>query len=430
MYSEFDSPGYRRSRNAYSWHCMLDYFVSILVSDVYLFKLLSYTGLSDGNIGLIASLGTFSSFFQLASIWLVRRIRNVKKWVITFCLSYQLILISLYFLPFLPFALPVRTVFAFMGVLLAYFFSGAISTILFQWANSYVDPHQRAVFSAEKEMRSLLGGMIFTFLLGMVMDRFELAGKLVSSFVLTICLGLFISSMSFIALMNIDGNWQPKAGASRGSALGPMFKALARNRPFLHVVVLQIFWTCAQCMTVGFLGSYKSKELMYSIGAIQIFNILGNAFRFVLSKPLGKFADHTSYSKCIEFGLCIAAAGFLAAVLASPDNRWLIIVFTLLSSISQAALSSNLFNIMYDVVPPEHFVQASAIRNCVGGVFGFLASLAGSRVLTYVQDHGNAFLGFPVYGQQLLAAASFLLCIGTALYVHKFLLKKRQMVSG
>ena len=77
---------------------MLDYFVSILVSDVYLFKLLSYTGLSDGNIGLIASLGTFSSFFQLASIWLVRRIRNVKKWVITFCLSYQLILISLYFL--------------------------------------------------------------------------------------------------------------------------------------------------------------------------------------------------------------------------------------------------------------------------------------------------------------------------------------------
>ena len=40
---------------------MLDYFVSILVSDVYLFKLLSYTGLSDGNIGLIASLGTFSN---------------------------------------------------------------------------------------------------------------------------------------------------------------------------------------------------------------------------------------------------------------------------------------------------------------------------------------------------------------------------------
>lgn len=409
---------------------MLDYFVSLLVSDVYLFKLLSYTGLSDGNIGLIASLGTFSSFFQLASIWLVRRIRNVKKWVIIFCLSYQLLLISLYFLPFLPFALPVKTVFAFIGVLFASSFSSAISSILFQWANSYVDPYQRAIFSAEKEMRSLLGGMIFTFLLGMVMDRFELAGKLAGSFVLTICLGLFISSLSFIALMNIDGNWQPKVDSSRSSALGPLLGALVRNRPYLHVVGLQILWTCAQCLTAGFLGSYKSKELMYSVGTVQIINIFGNAFRFVLSKPLGRFADHTSYSRCIEIGLYIAAAGFLAAVLASPASRWLIVVFTLLSAISQAAMGSNLFNIMYDVVPPEHFVQASAIRNCTGGVFGFLASLAGSRILTFVQDSGNAFLGLSVYGQQLLSAVSFLLCVGTALYVHKFLLKKRQAVRG
>ena len=409
---------------------MLDYFVSILVSDVYLFKLLSYTGLSDGNIGLIASLGTFSSFFQLASIWLVRRIRNVKKWVIIFCLSYQLLLISLYFLPFLPFALPVKTVFAFIGVLFASSFSSAISSILFQWANSYVDPYQRAIFSAEKEMRSLLGGMIFTFLLGMAMDRFELAGKLAGSFVLTICLGLFISSLSFIALMNIDGNWQPKVDSSRSSALGPLLRALVRNRPYLHVVALQILWTCAQCLTVGFLGSYKGKELMYSVGTVQIINIFGNAFRFVLSKPLGRFADHTSYSRCIEIGLYIAAAGFLAAVLASPANRWLIVVFTLLSAISQAAMGSNLFNIMYDVVPPEHFVQASAIRNCTGGVFGFLASLAGSRILTLVQESGNAFLGLSVYGQQLLSAVSFLLCVGTALYVHKFLLKKRQAVRG
>lgn len=429
MYSEFDSPSYRRSRNAYSWHCMLEYFISLLVSDVYLFKLLSYTGLSDGNIGLIASLGTFSSFFQLSSIWLVRRIHNVKKWVITFCISYQLILISLYFLPFFPFALPVKTVFAFTGVLLAYFFSGAISAILFQWANSYVDPHQRAIYSAEKEMRSLLGGMIFTFLLGIVMDRFELAGRPVSSFILTICLGLFISSMSFIALMNIDGNWRPKVNASKSSSLGTLLKALSRNRSYLCVVVLQILWTCSQCMTVGFLGSYKSRELMYSIGAVQIFNILGSALRFVFCKPLGKFADHTSYSRCIEVGVYVAAAGFLASALASPANRWLIVMFTLLSAISQAALGQNFFNIMYDVVPPEHFVQASAIRNCCCGVFGFLASLAGSRILTLVQGSGNSFLGFPIYGQQLLSAVSFLLCVVCGLFVHKFLLKKRQAVS-
>lgn len=405
---------------------MLEYFISLLVSDVYLFKLLSYTGLSDGNIGLIASLGTFASFFQLTSIWLVRKISNVKKWVIFFCLSNQLILISLYFLPFLPFALSVKTVLSFAGVLLAYLFSGSISSILFQWANSYVDPNHRAVYSAEKEMLSLLGGMIFTFILGVVMDRFELAGRLTNSFILTIVLGLFISAMSFTALMCIDGGWQPKVDPSKTSSLGPLLKALVHNRSFLHIVVLQVLWTCAQCLTVGFLGSYKSKELMYSIGAVQVFNIFGSGFRFALSKPLGKFADHTSYSKCIELGLYIAAASFFAAALSSPANRWLIIMFTLLFAISQAGLCQNLFNILYDFVPPEHFVQASAIRNCIGGIFGFLASLAGSWILTGIQNRGDTFLGFQLYGQQILAALSFLLTVGTGLYVRKFLLKQRQ----
>ncbi len=424
MFSVFESPEYRRSRSAYRWFCMLEYFISLLVTDVYLFKLLSYAGLGDGSIGLIASLGTFSSFFQLTSIWLVRRIKNVKKWTVFFCISSQLTLIALYFLPFLPFSPAIKTALAFTGVLLAYFFSGSISSILFQWANSYVDPHHRAVYSAEKEMLSLLGGMIFTFILGITMDRFELAGRLTNSFILTIALGLMISALSFTALMRIDGGWQPKANSSKNSTLGPLLKALFHNRSYLHVVVLHILWTCAQCLTVGFLGSYKSKELMYSVGAVQVFNIFGSGFRFVLSKPLGKFADHTSYSRCIETGLYIAAAAFFPAILASPSSRWLIVVFTLLFAVSQAALCQNLFNVLYDFVPPEHFVQASAIRNCIGGVFGFLASLAGSWLLTYVQGQGNRLFGLPLYGQQLLAALSFLLTLGCGVYVRRFLVKR------
>ena len=189
------------------------------------------------------------------------------------------------------------------------------------------------------------------------------------------------------------------------------------------MIALHILWTCAQSFTIGFLGSYKGKELMYSVGAVQIMNILGNAVRFVLSRPMGRFADRTSFAKCIEIALYIAIIAFLSAMFATPSTRWLIAVFTVLFAACQAGTGQNFFNILYDYVPQEYFVQASAIRNCIGGMFGFLASLAGSWILGYVQGQNNTLFGMTIYGQQVLAAFSLLLTLLALAYIRIILRK-------
>lgn len=422
--SLYHSPAYRRSRSAYRLFCMLEYFIALLVSDVYLFKLLNSAGLGDGSIGILSSLVTAACLFQLCSIGLIPKIRTVKTWAVTFCLCSQTVFVLLYLLPFLPFGVPAKTALAFAGILLGYFFYYSFTTILFQWANSFVEPHQRAVYSAEKEMMSLLGGMIFTFLLGIMMDHFELRSRLPAAFLLVMAVGLIINAASLAALLRIDGDWQRPSGQ-----MPPMresLQALAKNRGFIRVVVLSILWSCAQYFTIGFLGSYKNKELMLSVGTVQLLNILGNLFRFFLSRPLGRFADRTSYARCIELALGIAAAGFLAAAFASPGMRWFIAVFTLLLAVSQAGIAQNLLNIVYDYVPAEYFVQASSIRSCVSGVCGFGASLVGSGVLSAIQSQGNRLWGFPLYGQQALSAISFVLTVLAAFYVHLSLRKHGQ----
>lgn len=424
--SVYDTPEYRRSRSGYRWFCMLEYFVSMLVSDVYLFKLLTYIGLSDSSIGIVSSLVTIASLFQLFSLQLVRKIRNVKRWVITACMSSQSIFVLLYTLPFLPLDVHAKTVLIYGGILLAYLFNYSMASIVFLWANAFVDPHKRAVYSAEKEMMSLMGGMIFTFILGMMMDRFELLGRLTDSFAFIIILGMLINLASFAALMRINSRWERRERTASEPSIREVLRALMTNRGYLHVVVLTVMWNCAQYFTVGFLGSYKSKELMLSIGTVQLINIAGNFFRFFLSKPLGRYADQTSYARCIEMALYIAAISFLTAAFATPSLRWFIAVFTILLSISQAGVAQNLMNILYDYVPVEYFVQASSIRNCISGALGFAASLAGSWVLNLVQSRNNQLFGITVYGQQLMACLSFALTMAAALYVRVTMGKRKQ----
>ena len=59
-----------------------------------------------------------------------------------------------------------------------------------------------------------------------------------------------------------------------------------------------------------------------------------------------------------------------------------------------------------------------AIKNCVGGVFGFVAALVGGKILSAVQANGNRVLGIPMYGQQFLAFISLVSVIGAILYMH------------
>jgi predicted MFS family arabinose efflux permease len=418
--SVYDTPTYKRSRSAYRLFCMLDYFIALLVSDVYLFKLLTCVGLSDSQIGIVSSLITVACLFQLTSIGFVRRIRRVRRWVVASCIASQMVFILLYALSFVPMSTTAKTALAFAGILLGYFFNYAVTSILFQWANAYVDPRRRATYSAEKEMMSLLGGMIFTFARGVAMDRFELADRLGDAFLLIIGLGMLICAASLVTLLRIDGGLacRPDAEGAQPQSFRAVFAGLRHNRGFMRIVVLSVLWSCSQYMTIGFLGSYKSRELMLSVSVVQLINIAGNLCRLAVSRPFGRYADRPSYVRGIELALYVSAVGFLALCFSTPADRWLIVVFSVLNAVSQAGVSQNLLNVVYDYVPPEYFVQASSIKNSIGGICGFGASLIGSAILSGVQQRHNVILGIPVYGQQVLALISFVLTVLTALYIR------------
>lgn len=418
----FDSPEYRRSRNAYTLECAFEYFVTILMTDAFLAKLLGHIGLSDAEIGIIASFVSFSFLFQLFSILLMQKIGDVKRTVILCHTLSELLFLSVYLVPFLPVGDRTKGLAAAAGMLGGYALQYLVSSVLFRWANGFVDPRERATFSAVKEMISLLSGIVFTLAMGFVFDSFEENGNLRAGFLVLAGVILFLNICNFVCFCLI--RWEEVKKTER-KPLGEVLRAVFTNRDFLHIMILTCIWEAARYLSVGFLGTYKTAELAFSVGAVQVINTAANLCRFAVSRPFGVYSDRTSYAHGFRLAMLLAAAGFAVGCFVSPGTRWLIVVYTLLYNVSCAGSNQNSFNMVYSYVEPDIMVQAMAIRSSVGGLVGFGASLVGSRILSAVQERGNSLFGVTVYGQQILLALSCLLTLCAMFYTGRVVERQR-----
>ena len=424
----YSSKDYKISRRAYSLECMFEHFVALLVTDAFIAKLLKYFGTSDALCGIISSFISLSFLFQIFSVLIMGRIRHTKRTAIIFHTAAQFLFSCLYLIPFLPIGNGSRRAVFIVCILCAYFGNYFVTNLIYKWGNSFVDPHKRASFSSVKEMVSLFAGMIVSLGLGYAIDKLDESGDLSRGFLLSsICMFLFCAG-DFVCLLFIkkDSGEEEKKEMPK---LSEIMKNTLGNKNYVHTVVLKCLWWGAVYTTIGFLGTYKQEELFYTLGQIQIINIIGYAGRFALSRLFGRFSDRHGFVRGIQLALIIAAAGFAANVFTAPGTRWLIIVFVLLYNISMAGTYQNMINISYAFVDVKYFVQAAALKDCIAGVFGFLCALASGRLMSAIQARGNMLFGVTVYAQQVQSVLSLLFVIAALIYAQLALSHKKTMLQ-
>ena len=176
------------------------------------------------------------------------------------------------------------------------------------------------------------------------------------------------------------------------------------------------------------MGVYKTKDLLLTVGTVQIINIAGCLIRACFSKPIARYADKRTYAAGIKLGMAIAAVGYLINIFTTPSLWFLVIFYTIIYNVSCAGTSQNLINVTYNYVDRKYFVQASAIKASLSGLCGFGASMLGSRILDAVQKNGNTVFGFTVYGQQILSAISLTIVLFGILFV-KLVMEKQQVIA-
>ena len=426
---DFGSKVYKRSRKAYAMECTFEYFVSLLVTDAFLAKVLLSIGMSPGAIQPVATLIALSQLFQLFSIFIVQKISNVKRFVVPIHMVGQLFFMVLYFVPFMPFAKEYKSTLAIACILIAYFGNYIVTNIIYNWGNSYVSPSWRGLFGAKKESLSLISGIIPTLIIAYAMDAFERNDNLEGGFLFAAIGILIFCICDFVCLMLIKNDIKPREKTEKSEPIGLVMKKLCGMRGFWYILILTVLWNVGIYTTVGSLGTYKVDELGFDMWTVTWIAIAGCISRALLSRPFGKYADKHSRSKALILAMMMGVASFIVNAFTTPDTRFLMIVYTVLYCGCFAGIGVNMLNIAYSFVPAEYFVEVSAIKNCVGGICGFLASFVAGRFVDYVIAQGNELFGIRVYAQQILSIVSVIVIVSAILFTKLVLEKQKELVQ-
>jgi len=418
---------YAFSRAMYIIEAALEYFIALVVADAYLAKVGQSIGMSDSLIGILSAFVSLGCGMQIVAIFLTGK-DSVKKLVISGTLITNLAFALVYLTPFVPGSSGFRSTILIVVLLGAHLIKNIVHSPKMNWFMSLVDDSKRGVFTANKEIISLIGGMIFTFVMGSVIDAFEASGNLKGAFVTS---AITIFGLGFFHILTMVLSKEKKTENKTAGTEKNKFpiKELVLNKNLLKVVAVSVIWHIVTGVSTPFYGSYKVGALGFSMTFVSVLALVSSLSRALVSRPIGRFADRRSFATAMILCISIAALSFGINVFAVPANGMILFtLYSILHAVSMAGINSGLTNLVYDYVPHEQRVAALALQNSIAGLIGFGTTCLAGVLVEHIQASGNVFLGINIYAQQVVSAISFAACILLLLYLV-FVIRKISKVK-
>lgn len=417
MFASISEERHRIGRICYIAEAALEYFISLMVSGAYLARITTELGFSDSLTGVLSSFVSLGCVFQLGAIRLFRNSRRIKRPVICCHIINQIFFSLVYSTPIMPLSSTAKASIFLVCFCGAYILSNLIHSPKVAWQMSHVPEQTRGIFTARKEIVSLLGGMLFTFLVGSAIDALEAQGNLRASFLLGSILIFILMLLHTASLIPI-----PETPCKTNTRRGNIMDVL-QDRMYLRILPVIIIWHIASSSATPFYGAYQIKELGFSMTFISVLSIAYSLIRAAVSPIIGRYADKTSFSRMICPCLGIAAAGFFVNCFTVPENGKLFYsMYYCLYAIAMAGINGAMSNLVYDCVQGEQRSTALAISTSLGGLSGFAATCVMSPVVSAIQSSGNRFLSLSLYPAQFVSAVACVITLLLIVYLKKIVI--------
>ena len=410
----------KRSRLMYIFEAALEYLISILVAGSFLATITKELGISDSLTGILSSVISLGCLFQLLSLS-VRRAK-VKSFVVILSVINQAFFMLLYVIPLTGAKKQIKIVLFVVLICSAYLIYNFAHPKKINWLMSLVDDSNRGTFTANKEIVSLVCGMLFSFLMGAVIDRFAETGKIRTAFILSAAVIFLLMLLHTLTMIFTAEKETPDSES--GSFLTEV-NDLVKNKNILKITGVFGLYNISNFASVPFYGTYQINELALSLKTVSLLVILGNISRILVSRLWGKYADRKSIAAMTEKCLIFLGIAQICALFAVPKNG--VVMFALyyfFYGIAMGGINSALINLIFDYVAPEKRSDSLAITQAASGLVGFFTTVCLSPLVTLVQDSNNTIFGVNIYAQQLCTLISLLITAVSVIYVKKVIIGK------
>lgn len=418
----YSNKALKRSQLMYVFEATFEYLISILVRGSFLATLTKEIGIPDSVTGVISSIISLGCVFQLLSILL--RAKKVKIIVIIMSLVNQILFMLLYVVPLFEISKTAKSVIFVVLIVSAYVIYNFVHPKKMNWFMSLVDNKKRGIFTANKEIISLILGMIFTFAMGSLIDYFK-------DYLYDVKTAFILSAIVIFALMVVHtltmifSVEKDLESSNKTLNLKQTVISIFKNKKLLRVTFIFLIYQVATHTATPFLATYKLNELGFDLAFASILVTVGSVSRCIVSRFWGKYADKFSFAAMIEKCFIALAIGYVFVVFATPKTGvYALTLYYIFHGISQGGINSALTNLVFDYVPYESRSDSLAVCQAFAGLTAFLSTLIFSNVVSIVQAHNNIVFGVKIYAQQILAVIGLFLLVILIFYVRKTFLSK------
>lgn len=411
----------KRGQLMYILEAGLEYLISILVAGSYLATLTKELGFSDSLTGILSSVISLGCLFQLLSIFIRRE--AVKSLVIVMSILNQLLFMFLYVVPVINISSQAKTILFVISIFSAYLIYNIAHPKKINWLMSLVDDHHRGQFTANKEIISLLAGMVFSFGMGALVDYYNEQGRQRTAFILS-ALVIFVLMLLHTASMLLAPE-PDKEKAPQKNILASI-KEIINNQNVLHVTVIFVLYYISTYVATPFYGTYLINELSFNLKLVSALTIFSSILRILVSRFWGQYADKTSFTNMIRKCLLVLGFSYFFAACAVPANgKVMFALYYALHGIALGGMNSALINLVFDYVPIDKRSDSLAICQAASGAAGFVATLSVSPLIASIQANGNRLLGGHLYAQQVVSGIAFVIVMAAIIYIRLFVAEKR-----
>lgn len=407
---------YRLSRILYWLEAAFAYFIDILASGAFLAKLTSEIGISDSMTAILTSLTSLAGIAQLFSIYLSHK-PPYKRFVIPIMIVAELIYAGLYLIPFLDMSAEMMSLLFFAAMLTAKLFINVLSPLKTTWFMNLVPISERGSYTAILQVVSLISGAVVSFAAGYVIDDFQAKGNLSGAFITLSAAILIFTLANFLTLIfSREKELIKKSDKSRAS---DSLKYLKSNKKYKKLLLVLLFAAVGNNVITPFLGTYQVNELGFSMTFISIITVVFSGVSMLFVLFFGKLSRNFQHKTILRIGYPIVFISYVLNIFTTPANgAVMFVIYNVILRVGNAAIAISATNQLLEITPPEHQPTALSVNTIITGVLSFLATLAVSPFIDFMQRNGNVLFGITVYAQQILSALCALFYLILIIYYN------------
>ena len=404
--------GYGVSRVMYMIEALFEYFIQILVSGAYLAKLTTTIGISDSMTAILASITTLSGLFQLISIYLAHK-TPVKRWIIPCQIISQMMFCALYLIPIFGIKKHAGIIF-FIVIVLGYGIKSVCAPPKTNWFIPLVDPEKRGMYRSILTITSVIGGTVFTYIMGIVVDSFTESGNTQGLFItITIIIFVLVILNNVPLMLSKEKPTEIEKGKSPLRSVGDIIK----NKGYKRLLICFTLYSIASGLTTPFLGTYQIKELGFSMTFIAELGIAINILWIISLYVCGRVSKRVSNQGMMIAAYLFSIFDYLSVVFLHPTTAIVLFIsHRTFATLYSSCISVSQGNIYFDILKSsDERICGISLVAIVTGSLSFLTTLAVTPLVNYIQAN-PIFIGErQIFAQQILATASFIIITAVAI---------------